>query len=244
MATIAHRHNALEQSYKKAKKLSYVGFVSGILCGFLFPVSAATFSAWLCLLSIVGTTVGLLFGSTMQQKADIYESGIAGEQATAQIIAGLPAQYFGVQNLKVTYDGQTSELDMVVIGPTGIFVVETKNAHGTITGDYDGHRWVHTKVSRQGNTYSKELHSPVKQVGTHVYRLAGFLRSNGIYTRVESAVYFADPETVVALSGQQKQIPVFSTREDGGTALQAYITNRTVRVTEAQISQILRLLCK
>lgn len=242
MATIVSMKNGLEQQYRQVKKCSVAGVIVGLGCTLLFLVSTVLDLPWLYPVALLGAVAGFIFAVYMEQKANIYEAGVAGEQVTAQIISDLSDQYFGVQNLQVTFEDKTSELDMVVVGPTGVFVIETKNHRGTILGDYEDQYWTHNKISHQGNEFTKELYNPVKQVGTHVYRLANFLRSNGIHVRVESAVYFSDPETLVDLCGEPKQIPVFTAREDGKEALHSYIINRTVRISDVQIQNILRLL--
>ena len=67
------------------------------------------------------------------------------------------------------------------------------------------------------------MYNPTKQVATHVYRTAGYLREQGINTWVQGMVYFTNPTITVQL--ESSKIPVFSEREDGGKEICNYILN-------------------
>jgi len=178
----------------------------------------------------------------MQQKAAIYKSGVDGENATAEIVSSLPNTYLGFQNVQVTYEGKTSELDMVVVGPTGVFIIETKNLNGTIVGNYGNPQWVQKKVGQEGTPYSKNFYNPIKQVGTHVYRLANYLRSNGCYVHVNDMVYFSNPDTVIQLLGTPSNTPVFTALGNSGREICDYILENEQRIAENVIYQISELL--
>ena len=47
-----------------------------------------------------------------------------------------------------------------------------------------------------------ECNNPVKQVGTHIYCLANYLRQNGVNTYIEGMVYFANKSCLVSLTGE------------------------------------------
>lgn len=95
------------------------------------------------------------------------------------------------------------------------FIIETKNMNGTIVGNYDAQYWTQRKIGRNGTPYSGQLYSPVKQVKTHVYRLANYLRKENINVFVDAMVYFSNPNSVVQVTGFSAGTPVFSALGNG-----------------------------
>lgn len=176
------------------------------------------------------------------EEDEIRQSGQDGEDFTAEILAKLSKNYNIFRNVSVCYDGETSELDIVVVGNAGVFIVENKNHRGIITGDFDDRYWRQDKVGRGGNAYSKDFYSPVKQVGTHVYRLANYLRDNYVNVHIDGIVFFSNPEAKVMVHGNQKDIPVFSERDNGEAGLLSYIKNGHGGLHKNTIDQICRLL--
>lgn len=245
MAQVVKKSNDLAKKYLKMKVLSIVGYV---ICGICFLSFAFTmtslrkenFQIYIALL--IGFGAGGMFGGFMNQKAKALGSGLEGEIFTADIISALPETYFGVQNARIPYAGKTSELDMIVVGPTGVFIIETKNMNGTIVGNYESPQWTQKKIGQQGTPYSKTFYNPVKQVGTHVYRLANFLKSNGINVYVDSMVYFANPAAEIHLVGTPSQTPVYSALANGASEILEHIQNSEQKIEPDTLIQIATLL--
>ena len=89
------------------------------------------------------------------------------EKAVARELSGLPKQYYKVLNdvmLETKYG--TTQIDHVVVSTYGIFVIETKNYKGCITGNEYAEQW--TK-----NMYGKKylFRNPLKQNYAHVKAL-------------------------------------------------------------------------
>lgn len=98
-------------------------------------------------------------------QADI--KGFMGEKIVATILSGLPEQYYKIINdvtLPTSYG--TTQIDHVIVSVYGIFVIETKNYKGWITGSEYGEQW--TK-----NMYGKKytFRNPLKQNYAHVKAL-------------------------------------------------------------------------
>ncbi len=243
MAQIIKKSNELAEQYKSYKSLSSIGYWVCGICFVLFAVFAVgqhQFSLSIPLM--FGFLGGGLLGGMMKQKSDALASGLSGEAATAQIVAALPDNYCGFQNLKVTFDGKQSELDMVVVGPTGVFIIETKNMGGTVVGNYDNPQWVQKKIGQQGTPYSRNFYNPVKQVGTHTYRLAHFLRENGINVHVDNMVYFSNPDTVIQLVGDPVSTPVFSALANSTSDLHLHILGGGQLIDNDTLIKIVKLL--
>jgi hypothetical protein len=63
-----------------------------------------------------------------------YRQGEAGEIAIANELQKLPETYFVIHGLKTP----TGDVDHIVVGPTGIFALDTKNWKGTVAADKSG----------------------------------------------------------------------------------------------------------
>lgn len=174
----------------------------------------------------------------------LVQSGLSGEKKALKLVKKLPKSYYVLSDIEITFEGKTSQLDHVIIGPNGIFVIETKNISGYIKGEVTDHDWKRTKISRKGNEFHKTFYNPVKQVSTHVYRLSKFLESYGIHSWVQGVVYFSNPDSVVYVKG--KKVPIFS-RHSGNEKLLLYLQNYqhpTVHKTGIDCKKIVSILKK
>lgn len=236
MARITRKNDDLLNEYKLYKKK----FALCIIALFITLFSSSILGP----IAFIGFIIcGILF-SKIGNKMLILKSGVEGEELTAEIISSLPDSFYAFQNVKVTYEDKTSELDMVVVGPTGVFVIETKNMTGTILANYDNEQWVQKKKGENGRTTSKTFYSPVKQVGTHVYRLAHYLRDNGCSVHVDSVVFFANPDANVQLLGTPTQTLVLSMNVLGGSVLYTCLAEKEQVLSDEIINQICELLDK
>lgn len=109
---------------------------------------------------------------------EINRSGSQGEHKVQRTLSCLQkpnSQYQVFHNIRLGPDADhTNEYDTVVIGPNGIFHIETKNyggeRGGTILVDSNDNWLLHKKSG-----YSKIITNPQGQVDSHEYRLQGFL---------------------------------------------------------------------
>lgn len=242
MAQIIKKSSDLNRSYTTAKTMTFAGFGGAALCFLGAAIAALRWKFPLFLLFAIGVMAGFVIGLYGNRNAEIYRCGIEGETVTANIVRHLSDSYYAIQNVNVSYQGKSSELDLVVVGPGGVFVVETKYLKGTVIGAYDRDQWELHKVGRGGTPYSKTFYSPVKQVGTHVFRLANFLRKKGENVWVDGIVCFSNSETEVCLQGSPDKIPVFSVHNGGAYDLCNYITGKGGNLSERQIQRIVQLL--
>lgn len=97
---------------------------------------------------------------------------------------------------------QRADLDAVLVGPTGVWVLEIKNyshEHRNI-----GEQWAY----RIGNRWKPVRSSPSRQAKTNAIRLANFLRADGIQQWIKPVVVWANPEA--PLTVENPEIPVWS----------------------------------
>lgn len=123
--------------------------------------------------------------------------GAEGEELALTYLKILDNNYHIVPNAILNYGEKRSEIDTIVIGPTGVFIVEVKNYKGFISGNTSDHNLMQIKTDNYGNSFENPFYNPVKQVGTHRYTLNGVLKSNGINTNINICVFFTDKEANV-----------------------------------------------
>ena len=90
---------------------------------------------------IVVAIVGFLACCYQIKRMDEYErerkawrKGSLGEYAVAAELAALPSSFFVMNDLRTPF----GSMDHLVVGPTGIFAIETKNWRGVVTADGEG----------------------------------------------------------------------------------------------------------
>lgn len=207
------------------------------------------FAAWLlhvplkmAYITMPSFMIGGLLGVVLSNKARMIGSGLKGEKYTKNLLSKLPENVYVYNDLKVKADGRESEMDNIIVSPSGVFVLETKNHNGRIVGNAEDKYWTQHKVGRKGTPYSKQMYSPVKQVGTHVYRLSQYLKANGVNVWVNGGVFFSNHEAEVLVKNTSK-IPVFSHYESD--ELLDYVTTVAKKeLSEHEIQRIVELLNK
>jgi hypothetical protein len=108
-------------------------FLSGALFAWGFVVSGSLIAAIVTLLiALLGVWGFKYLIKKMEHDEQAWEKGFDGEVMVGKELAGeLPNSFSVIHDLATEY----GNLDHVVIGPTGVFAVETKNWRGTVTAD-------------------------------------------------------------------------------------------------------------
>ncbi|MBQ2724541.1 MAG: NERD domain-containing protein [Clostridia bacterium] len=200
---------------------------------------------YICIGGLV-LSVLCIIGSFGRREAEdrergILKAGIEGEEKALRIMEHLPGSYHVYTNLIVPYNGKESETDMIVAGPTGVYIVEVKGHKGTITGDWSDENLRQEKDDRSRTV--KTFYNPLKQVGTHVYRLSNAFRQQKISCGwIEGCVLFADDEAclnVTDKAGRQPHVYTYGTR----VQLRDFITLNTANsVSHEQLNRIIAYL--
>lgn len=68
-------------------------------------------------------------------------------------------------------NGETTEIDVLMISSKGIFVFECKNFNGSVNGSGKDEYWTQTKLNELGESVTKRFYSPIKQNDVHVLSL-------------------------------------------------------------------------
>ncbi|WP_294065602.1 NERD domain-containing protein [uncultured Fusobacterium sp.] len=108
---------------------------------------------------------------TKKYKTSAEILGKIGENKIAQILSSLPKEYKVFNDIYLSNNGMTTQIDHIVISIYGIFVIETKNYKGQIYGNDNSEHWTENFY---GKTY--KFYNPIKQNHSHIKVLQKLLR--------------------------------------------------------------------
>lgn len=155
---------------------------------------------------VILITILLVYGFTYHYKRNLYPriKGAQGEREVARQLHRLNSRkYLVLNDILLKFDGNTTQIDHIVICKAGIFVIETKNFKGWIHGHEKSEYWTQTIYQ-----YKNKLRNPIKQNWVHVFALKEILAPFGFVG------YF--PLVVFAGSGRLKNVvsslPVIKTK--------------------------------
>jgi hypothetical protein len=121
-------------------------------------------------------------------KYRVYSGGLEGEKRVAKLLNGTLSDDFYLMNGAYFRDGG-GDIDHIVLGPNGLFAIETKNWSGKVT--CNGDEWHRDNRHRKSNSAS-----PSKQVKKNASRIRNIVESSknlsGTRIWVEGIVVFAN----------------------------------------------------
>lgn len=176
-----------------------------------------------------------IFISGGSSRISVLSAGAAGEEDAKALLSNLSNEYTVFRNIIV----DDREIDFIVCGPTGVFVIEVKAYSGTLFGDYSDRSWLKRKCSRKGNIYEKYVPNPLLQARSGAAALSRELSHRGERIFVNGAVYLAGGECTAEITGDAPSEKLFSHYDE----LLDYITENPHGVsprTEKNICGIIR----
>jgi len=181
---------AKEASEERKQVLSFGAPIVFVLC-LIFPIAW-----WWFLLAylIIVLNAGI-----------IKRSGAKGENATLEMLSLLPDSYTIFNQVQVpnkqSRNGNT-EIDFVVVGPNGVFVIEVKNNNSIIICSDEDREWLVYKVGRRGTPYTASMRNPVKQLKGQIWALNNFTKERRYKTWLEGIVFFSNPNCCLKFTGE------------------------------------------
>ena len=159
----------IEKSYAEQKSSEYDSIIIfGAILGLIGLIGFFIISYLFIFVLALGVRL-LLYG---YNKKENWNKGIRGEQIVANYLNKLPNDYSIFNDVK--FPGSYGNLDHVVIGPNGIFVIETKNYKGFyIVKDKE---WFY----KNGGYAKKARSQPGKQVMGNSMSLRKFFMDNNV----------------------------------------------------------------
>jgi hypothetical protein len=172
------------------------------LTGFLLMVQGIEHQQTLVFLA--GSTAFIFGGYLYQSKitqTKIWRSGLTGQHRVEVALANLDDRYTLVNNMSLPF--KKCDMDHILVGPNGIFLIETKNYKGEIT--CVGDRWEYQKVGRNGGLYRGHINNPSKQLKRNIWELKSYLdkKSKKILQQsafpywIQGVLVFTNEEAVV-----------------------------------------------
>ena len=241
MAKLIKKKSDLAAKRDRTIVTNVIGHVLYVVCGVLSIEFIFAYDSLLLVLALfLASFVGLCMIHFTRDTMGIEKAGVDGEnKALKMLLSGLPNTYTCINNAVIWYESRHNELDLIVVGPTGIFIVEVKNTAGEVRGSYQ------SKVLQQEKkNETKEMRNPMKQVATHADILYRYLKANGVRAWVQGVVLFVNPKcypeiTDIPVNG----IPAFAVSDGGEKKLMDYIMHQSRdHLSQEEITKICSLI--
>ncbi len=250
MSKVVKIKSQLKQDKNKAFLQVATAFILAIsLAGACFGISVAillkksTINVVVPIILLVLTLVALVMFLILRKKHKILQSGVRGEETTLKILQKLPKDFTVLTNPVILNRGVTMELDFVAIGKNGVFIVESKNYRGIISGKTSKPNWKQIKHGKNDRVYEKQITNPVKQSYHQCKRMEELFKDFDITANVYPILYFVDNRTELKITDDANlNVPIFNSEE----SLLHYIQSTKGRetVSEKELAKIIRFFKK
>jgi len=160
------------------------------------------------------------------------DTGHFGEYLIDYALNSLPGYSQKLCNVYIPYKGRTSEIDVVMLHETGIYVFESKNYSGWIFGDENGQYWTQCLNPKTKNRF----YNPILQNKTHIKALTEYLHLSETLSPISYIVFSQRCEFKKVCEKSENTIVV--KRPNMLKALRKEIKNRPSIITKEQIDQI------
>jgi hypothetical protein len=182
-----------------------------VAVGALF-VGQLLWPAWILGILTLGAVAILIFYEWRFKSAGVLRNqlraGLRGQRHLVRVLSALDDSYYLINNLQLP--GRADDIDHLVVGPSGIFALETKNHRGRIFWQ-DG-QWHQAKISRSGRLQPAEpIRDPTRQLKRNVDYLRGCINATdpelSRRTRlwIEGAAVFTHPAVTIDLPRKVKK---------------------------------------
>lgn len=125
-------------------------------------------------LGVILIPLAYLLGIYSYRKYLTWKSGSLGEDTVINELSKLSDSYYVING--VVIPPNRGDTDHIVLGPNGVFVIESKNYGGRIT--CDGDEWSRHKIGAGGRKYELRIGSPSNQVKRNAKVLKDFILEN------------------------------------------------------------------
>ena len=160
------------------------------------PNGILSFVTGLVILILLGWLFNFVFervNKKIEEQIEAYRLGQEGEDSVVQrIIQALDGNWHLFRNIVIP--GRTkADLDLVLVGPPGVWALEVKNFRGEYRNT--GETW----EIKNGKNWKGAKVNPSRQANNNSLRLKNFLKADGINAFVNPAIVWANSEGTLAV---------------------------------------------
>lgn len=174
---------------------------------FLAAVSLIVFLLWLAgliflepdpyalyiLVGLILAAVTLGAGSSARGP----KAAVKGSTEDVDFLRELPESFQIFMNVSI---GVRTNLDAVVVGANGVFIVDVKTRSGRVEPTA-GSDWIRHKVGSKGTPYRVPMKNPLQQMKRDIRELQSYLSSFGVHPWIDGSVYFTRAEFEEQIEG-------------------------------------------
>ncbi len=235
MAKILRRHfiNTVKLSYYKTLLLLALCWAAAKFC-----VVCAFFTYAISLIFVIPLSI-LIY--RLFHRARSLKSGADGEKSCLRLLSKLPKRFYVIPDITLNVKNKTAQLDYIVISKSGVFIVESKNHGGVISGCLAESRLYKTKHIN-GKKETCDFYNPAYQVSTHMRLMRELINDEKIDADIFGAVYFSNPRTVLELDTSLGNVPVFSFKQNGEKRLLSYLCSKKDKLSKAELKRLKTLI--
>lgn len=159
-----------------------------------------------------------------------WKSGLTGERRVEKNLSDKIGDEYSVFNNVLLRDPKKrGDIDHIIVGTTGIFVIETKNNQGNIS--FNGLYWKGVKGS------------PSQQVRDNMFRVKDVLKGCSVFSDkdlfLEHVVVFSNPKANMAISREPEYgCKIIHFKRASDTNLAGFIKNQPTRFSDQEVAKI------
>lgn len=166
----------------------------------------------------------------------INDKGSYGEYLTFKELEKIKGNHKILTNVYLPCgNGKTTEIDLIYIHESGIYVIESKNYSGWIFGNEKDRYW--TQVLKNRN--KQKFYNPIWQNETHIKSLVNVCNIGNEF--VKSVIVFSERCTLKNVTIHSDNIPVINRNHLVGT-INHFIHKSSVKLSEERINSLYYIL--
>lgn len=164
----------------------------------------------------------------------VSDKGKYGEYLTYRELESIKGPHKILTNVYIpAARGGTTEIDLIFIHESGIYVIESKNYSGWIFGNENNKYW--TQVFK--NQRKERFYNPIMQNNGHIRNLSRFLRLDIDTSKIKSIIVFSERCTLRDITVVSENVRVIKRNNLYGT-IKSFIKKSDVHLTENMIDDI------
>jgi hypothetical protein len=132
-------------------------------------------------------------------------------------------------------NGETTEIDVLLICAKGLFVFECKNYSGWIFGNETQRNWTQTLPLGRGRSHKEYFYNPIMQNASHIRHLKNLVGKNVL---MRSIIVFSDRCVLKNITIKNKDVNVINHRSIAHAVAQICNQIQTETFTETEINDI------